>query len=248
MLEIKDRIGIPDHKTSGVDTIEGCRDKEHFKSYPKDISYRYNSKGFRDYEWPEDLSEVIWCVVDSFTVGIGQPFEETWPYLLGEKTGKRCINLGEDGCSNDTIALRTREIFKLYNPKLVVIMWSYLQRRRIGNKNVHHDRKDFGYPEDITNFVKNYKLVNELPISIINTIIPNTVLLGISKKILKYFLGKKTGINNIDLFEVEQVDWARDFHHFDIKTSQNITDYMLSRAENITPSLTNNLNNTKIIT
>jgi len=236
MLKIKDRIGVPDHKTSGIDTIEKCEDQEHFKSYPKDISYRYNSRGFRDNEWPDDLSDVIWCVGDSFTVGIGQPFEETWPYLLERKLGKRCLNLGEDGCSNDTIALRTQEICKLYNPKLVVIMWSYLHRRRVGNKDVHYDRKDFGFPEDIKNFLKNFKIVNKLPISIINTIIPNTMpgRFQKNKSFLNYYLQKKTGVKN-DLTEVKQVDWARDFHHFDINTSQNITNHIISRAKIFLP-------------
>ena len=158
MLRVTKMIGVPESKTSGIDSIEFCDNPVHFKSYPKAISYRYNSRGFRDREWPEDLSDVIWCVGDSFTVGLGQPFEETWPYLLEKKSGKRCLNLGENGCSNDTIALRTLEIYKLYNPKLVVIMWSFLARRRIGDVNVHHDQNDFGDKEDIANFVKNYKI------------------------------------------------------------------------------------------
>jgi len=77
MLRVENKIGIPESKATGMDTLELCLNKEYFKSYTKQISYRYNSKGFRDDEWPEDLSDVIWCVGDSFTVGIGQPFEET---------------------------------------------------------------------------------------------------------------------------------------------------------------------------
>ena len=50
---------------------------------------------------------------DSFTAGIGQPQEETWPQLLQKKIGKRCLNLGEDGCSNDTIYLRIKKIVEL---------------------------------------------------------------------------------------------------------------------------------------
>jgi hypothetical protein len=93
VLKIKNRIGIPESKNSGMDTLEKCLDKDHYLSYTKDISYRYNSRGFRDHEWPEDLSDVIWCVGDSFTVGIGQPFEETWPNILQKQIGMRCLNL-----------------------------------------------------------------------------------------------------------------------------------------------------------
>ena len=60
MLKIRNRMGIPESKNSGMDTLEECHDKDHYLSYTKDISYRYNSKGFRDHEWPEDLSDVVW--------------------------------------------------------------------------------------------------------------------------------------------------------------------------------------------
>jgi hypothetical protein len=172
MLNVENRTGVPETKTSGLDTLEYCLDKDHFLSYTKDISYRYNSKGFRDTEWPVDMSDVIWCVGDSFTVGIGQPYEETWPYLLGKTLGKRCINLGEDGCSNDTMALRIKEICKLHSPKLIVVMWSYLARRRVNGDNTSHDKKDFGVDKDLANFLKNYETVNSLPTNIINLLIP----------------------------------------------------------------------------
>ena len=232
MLRIPKNIGTLETKTTGTDSIEYCYDLKHFKSYSKNISYRYNSRGFRDHEWPEDLSEVIWCIGDSFTVGIGQPFEETWPYLLEKKSGKRCINLGEDGCSNDTMALRAQEIFKSFNPNLIVIMWSYLHRRRVGDKNVHYFKKDFGVQEDIMNFSKNYKIVNDLPIPIINTTIPDILPEINAEKRLNYFLEKLTGTVP-DLTPVEQVDWARDYLHFDIKTSHKITDYICQRLKDI---------------
>lgn len=221
MLEIKNRIGLPESKTKAPDTLDTCLDKKHYLSYEKDISYKYNSKGFRDHEWPDDLSDVIWCVGDSFTVGIGQPFAETWPQILQEKTKKRCINLGEDGCSNDTMTLRIQEIYKLHNPKLIVVMWSYLARRRVNGENVSHDKDDFGNKEDMENFIKNFKIVNELPISVINTIVPNAYTRNDS---INHFIKKITGNISWKLTPVQQLDWARDHVHFDIKTSQNIVD------------------------
>ena len=208
MLKIRNHMGVPESKTLSKDTLEECGDKDHFLSYTKDISYRYNSRGFRDHEWPEDLSDVVWCVGDSFTVGIGQPFEETWPKLLQKKLGKRCLNLGENGCANDTMALRIQEICKLHSPKLVVVMWSYFARRRVNGENVHHDRNHFGVDKDMANFSKNFKIVNELPTNIINLIIP--------------FAFEDTEMlnkNHPDLNCLRQLDYARDHHHFDVKTS-----------------------------
>ena len=229
MLKIQDRIGIPESDTSGTDTLLRCRNKKHFLSFPKKISYKYNSKGFRDDEWPEDLSDVIWCVGDSFTVGIGQPFEETWPSLLQKKLGKRCLNIGQDGCSNDTMALRIKEIYKLHSPKLIVVMWSYLQRRRVNNENVHHDKKHFGNNEDLDNFKENYTYVNKLPTTIIHSMIPTAFTGEEIKSVTEYVIKNTVGSDQIK--HVEQLDWARDHRHFGIQSSAKIVDRIIGEIK-----------------
>jgi hypothetical protein len=234
MLKIRYCMGRPESKDSGMDTLEECLDKDHYLSHTKDISYRYNSRGFRDHEWPEDLSNVVWCVGDSFTVGTGQPFEESWPQVLEKKIGKRCINLGEDGCANDTLALRIQEICKLYKPKLIVVMWSYLHRRRIDGENVQFDKKDFGADRDLKNFIKNYELCAGEQTKIIHSIIPGIGLnsnYAIADNILSYILQKKNSIHNLIVFP--QLDYARDHHHFDIKTSELVTDLMIEKINTI---------------
>tara|TARA_R110002167_G_scaffold222450_1_gene427414 strand:- start:161 stop:853 length:693 start_codon:yes stop_codon:yes gene_type:complete len=218
MLKIRNRMSISERKNIGIDTLEQCYDKDHYLSYTKDISYRYNSRGFRDYEWPRDLSDVVWCVGDSFTVGIGQPFEETWPQLLGKKLGKTCLNIGEDGCANDTMALRIQEICKLHSPKLVVVMWSYFARRRMNGENVHHDRNHFGVDKDMANFSKNFKIVNELPTNIINLIIP-----------FAFDDTKMLNENHPDLNCLTQLDYARDHFHFDVKTSVGVCQLIIKK-------------------
>ena len=218
MLKIRNRMGIPESKNSGMDTLEECHDKDHYLSYTKDISYRYNSKGFRDHEWPEDLSDVVWCVGDSFTVGVGQPFEETWPQLLGKKLGKTCLNIGEDRCANDTMALRIQEICKLHSPKLVVVMWSYFARRRVNGENVHHDRNHFGVDKDMANFSKNFKIVNELPTKIINLLIP-----------FAFDDVKSVKEKYKNTIFTRNIDYARDHHHFDFKTSRGVSQLIIKK-------------------
>ena len=226
MLRIEDNVNIQ-HSGTGTDTLKRCFDKKHYLSYTKNISYKYNSRGFRDNEWPEDLSNVIWCVGDSFTVGIGQPFEETWPQLLQKKQGRRCINVSEDGCSNDTISLRVNEIANTYKPKLIIIMWSYFSRRRVDGVNVSHDKKDFGNKKDLKNFIKNYTYVNNLPTTIIHSVIPKAFM----ENYTEYVTKKITGINKIKY--VKQLDWARDHHHFDIKTSSVFVEWVHKQITNI---------------
>jgi hypothetical protein len=234
MLKIKKRIGVLESTTSGIDSPDECLDKDHFLNYAKDISYTYNSKGFRDDEWPEDLSDVIWCVGDSFTVGVGQPFKETWSQVLESKLGKRCINIGEDGCSNDMIQLRVNEIIRNYNPRLIVVMWSYLHRRFVNTENVHSDKNDFGPDKDLENFVKNYNLCKSEQTKIVHSIIPGAGTNSNPNEadnILKYFLKKKYDLQDLIVFP--QLDYARDYHHFDIKTSELATDLLIKKINTI---------------
>lgn len=48
----------------------------------------------------------ILCLGDSFTHGDAVAYEETWPYLLQQLTGRRVLNLGVGGYGIDQIALK----------------------------------------------------------------------------------------------------------------------------------------------
>lgn len=121
---------------SGIDSPEHCLDKKHFDLYPFAIDYQYNNRGFRDHEWPtqlQDLREAIWCIGDSFTVGIGQPFDHIWPQVLSRRSHTRTIAVAMDGASNDWIYRRAKQIQTEISPRLMIVMWSYTHRREHAN-------------------------------------------------------------------------------------------------------------------
>lgn len=143
---------------SGLDSPESNFDKKKFWHYPYDISYDYNSRGFRDVEWPLDnksLSDAIWCVGDSFTVGLGAPITHTWPYLLQQITHCRTINVALDGASNNWIARRACDILRAVQPRNMVIMLSFAERRESSLDNFvntawhsyYQDVRDATWPE-----------------------------------------------------------------------------------------------------
>lgn len=124
---------------SGIDSFNECHDREHFKTFPHPVIYQYNSRGFRDTEWPstlEELQECVWCVGDSFTVGIGSPAEHMWSNILQSKINKRCINVSMDGASNKWIARKVIETLRTINPKLIIIHWSYPTRGEIDDNTL----------------------------------------------------------------------------------------------------------------
>ena len=241
LLEIKENKNLKT-EFSGIDSLDPCVNKEHFKNYNKKISYEYNAQGFRDKEWPTDLKNKIWCIGDSFTVGVGQPAEETWPALLEKELNERCINISQDGCSNDLIAARAKQVIEKFQPTAVIIMWSYFWRRFINGKNVHYDAGQRELPsDDIDNFLKNLFAVNDSFKRVINLTIPDCfiedsstrfkILKVKNKKNFKKVLNLVSDRTIPDIIEVEQVDYARDSHHFDILTSQNIVKQILENLQ-----------------
>lgn len=115
---------------TGIDSPEQCVDIDHYNSYPWPIVYKYNSRGYRDAEWPDDLDNAIWCFGDSFTVGLGSAHLHTWTQQLQKQSGVRTINIGMNGASNNWISRKIRE-FSAVNirPRAVAVHWSYLHRR-----------------------------------------------------------------------------------------------------------------------
>jgi len=216
---------------SGMDSINGCQDKKHFSSYKKPISYRFNAMGYRDNEWPNSLNNLIWCIGDSFTLGLGQPVHETWPKMLESRTGLRCLNLGEDGCSNDSIQLKAQFISKNYLPSVLVIMWSYLHRRYIDGRNVHFDRENFGNEYDIKNFVSNYKAVENIGCNVVHSVIPNCCI----DKDIRPTVDRL--LPNNDIIWIKQLDRSRDGHHFDIKTSDGLSRLIEKRIYSLIPKI-----------
>jgi hypothetical protein len=119
-------------QTTGMDSKELCRDLQHYQSYPHQIEYRYNDRGYRDDAWPDSLRvlrDAVWCIGDSFTVGIGSPRSHTWTYLLQQALGQRTINVSMDGASNNWIARRAIRVIKHLAPEVMILHWSYVNRR-----------------------------------------------------------------------------------------------------------------------
>jgi hypothetical protein len=169
---------------SGIDSPENCNDKQYFQSYPHAIEYCYNSRGYRDQEWPTELLELqnsIWCIGDSFTVGLGNPIEHTWPYILQQQTSQRTINVSMDGASNEWMARKIKRIVEVIAPKTIVVQWSYFPRRELPS-NADDEKRIMRYHplqlEDEIN-IENFKncVLETIKIckncQIINSIIPD---------------------------------------------------------------------------
>lgn len=118
----------------GTDCADRCLDPAHFANYPHTVQYCFNSRGFRDQEWPDnkdDLEQAVWCVGDGFTLGIGVPLEHSWPWLLQQSLDRRCINVSMYGASNTWISRTAQAISQALPNATVIVHWTYIQRREM---------------------------------------------------------------------------------------------------------------------
>jgi len=176
---------------SGIDSHYLCKDPLHFKSYPYKIEYVYNSRGYRDQEWPESpeqLKNSIWCLGDSFTVGLGSAVSRTWPHVLEKATDTRTINVSMDGASNSWIQRHALDVCQQIQPKIMVIHWSYITRDELPNDSIIDEERRIHYSDeliiDTTRAMRNFKrLVFDLEANkghtrIIHSFVPEFVVTG----------------------------------------------------------------------
>ena len=155
-------------KYSGQDHPDRCKDPHHFNAYPNTVEYVYNSRGFRDAEWPSDLNNAVWCIGDSFTVGVGSPVTHTWPYLLAQALNQQVINVSMDGASNQWIARKAVQLSQLTTPQAIVIHWSYVERREDPDtalndeqRRLSHLPSEIGIIDCLLNFQQCVELVEQ---------------------------------------------------------------------------------------
>ena len=212
-------------RESGLDSQKKCLDRKHFDSYPYSVEYRYNSRGFRDAEWPksfEELKNSIWCFGDSFTVGIGSSVEHTWVNILQRRTGIRCINVSMDGASNEWIARKINRVLEEINPQWIVVQWSYLHRTESSNTNLIDESRQIYHLDNLSeehqidNFKKIRSGIKDTTVHIIESFIPESI----------------TPLNGPTEFielEIEQIDFARDGHHYDHLTAGKFVDSIIGQ-------------------
>lgn len=220
-------------KTSGIDDPALCLFTNHFKNFKYEVVYNYNSRGFRGNEWPETIEEAqsaIWCIGDSFTVGLGSPYNHTWTQVLQKESNKPTINVSMDGASNEWISKTAIKILNEVKPVNMVLMWSYIHRRHstpvkkpsntIDDEQLRQHYIDSTDIEDMENFSQCVQSL--LPwkdqTNFIHLTIPRYApsnLVNQGHDILRHYY-----TNVVPYFK--HLDFARDFHHFDLLTSQHV--------------------------
>ena len=175
---------LPSHSnqrwpTQGIDSREHCGNRVRFDSYAWPIEYVYNSRGFRDVEWPHtstELKNAVWCVGDSFTSGTGCPESHRWSNKL-QSQGYSTINVAMDGASNQWIARAVQQIDQAVSPANIVVMWSYTHRREQPDSNLDSAQRRLHYvkstvAQDWQNFLDCRQQISDCKANIVEFAVP----------------------------------------------------------------------------
>jgi len=251
----KEKYSGCDHPERVVDTgklinEDGIDKLKHWHAYSKPVHYTYNSRGFRDEEWPSSLSELQETPIifgDSFIVGLGQPEEERVSNLLG------AINYAMDGASNDWIARRGSQYLEEVKPKKAAVQWSYVHRRESNDNTIEDDslRKlwysECTVEEDLDNFIQNVIKLESVAINN-NVNLVHSFIPGFARKkagIIKWGdlkeIRAKAALEVIDMARpyikkcvdfCMVIDYSRDAHHYDIETAKKYAEEIEKRWQN----------------
>ena len=162
--------------TLGLDSLEHCFDKNHYKSYPDDIVYKFNSMGYRDIE--QYSGNEILAIGDSFTLGLGVNVDDTWPAQLSKILNYPVLNFSLNGASNDWIVRRASELMNFFNPNAIIVHYTFSHRRERPFPDWHDDERTeceplYSNEQNLTNWQENFKKINQLSAPIVHSFIPN---------------------------------------------------------------------------
>ncbi len=97
-----------------------------------DITYKWNTHGFRSDEFVDDGQDSIIAIGDSCAIGIGCPVEHTWPSILREKfPNTKLYNLGLAAASSDYVVRAIAKTIDVLCPRAVFVQWPTLSSREI---------------------------------------------------------------------------------------------------------------------
>ena len=156
-IDINEYLSVPNMinyqgQYCGIDSPgESNRSLRDFKEYPiQNFDYKFNSWGFRAEDFEQYLGDKVnICLGDSITVNIGGPVEHSWCGQLAEYFDIPTLNLGMSAAGNDAIKLVCNRACELFDVQNIFVIYSYLHRRTVDNKFIHHtdtsDTENFDY-------------------------------------------------------------------------------------------------------
>ena len=102
-----------------------------------EVTYRFNSLGFRGEEFDPDAPVKLFVSGCSNTFGVGVEFEESWPFLFKQKLAEQrgvpessvnLMNFAQGGASNDYVTRTLVEQSSRVRPDVILAGFTHMHR------------------------------------------------------------------------------------------------------------------------
>lgn len=132
-LDIIDYLGKDNLKNKffnkqipATDFIPARPNTEQFKWAGDTTEYRYNALGYRsNIEYTTNVDQVILCLGDSDSFGIGINNDNIWPTLIQQETNTTVYNLSVLGASVDSLTRIAVQTIQALENKVVAVLMHY---------------------------------------------------------------------------------------------------------------------------
>lgn len=218
--DLKQTIGIPFYSnlkcdTLGLDSLEHCFDRNHYKSYPK-VTYSFNEIGFR-FKLPTTTTRPILAIGDSFTLGLGVNEEDTWPSELSRILNIPVLNFSLNGASNDWMSRKTKALLEFFDPVAILVHYTFSHRRELPHTDWFDDERTECSPiyteqENFENWQTNFNFMSSLNLPTVHSFIP-----GWHTQFVDY-----TKLPGKVIPPTKIIDLARDGFHYGVQTHKEL--------------------------
>ena len=150
----------------GMDSRAHCFDHRRFDQHPP-VSYQFNQVGFRTHSVDKFEHNAILVLGDSFTLGLGNNTQERYTDLLEQQLLHQVLNFSLNGASNDWIARKLQQLLQLFQPKAIVIHYTFSHRRERPQPDWHDDERTeceplYSSEENYQNWFTNFQTIQAL--------------------------------------------------------------------------------------
>jgi hypothetical protein len=226
---VAQKINIPFYanlqtNTLGMDSKQHCFNAELFDASPP-VSYQFNQVGFRTHSIDHFDPNAILVLGDSFTLGLGVNGADRFSDIIEQRTGHQVLNFSLNGASNDWIARKLQQLLTVFQPRAIVVHYTFSHRRERPNLDWLDDERTECEPfysgqENFDNWTANF---NRICVLAKDTKLVHSFIPIWHDKSVGY-----TRFGNNVLAPCPQLDCARDGFHYGPLTHQLLADKITS--------------------
>ncbi len=152
------------------------------------VSYTFNEYGYRigPSDWNLNSSKKrLLALGCSHTVGVGVPWDDTWPVLLAKHADYELFNLASSGSAGDVAVRTLYSVVDIIKPDLVAILWPEVNRYEF-YENFKFDADGDEYELTHSRSIWNDESIAEMQNHLYNLHQKNLIFLDMMQQLYKF--------------------------------------------------------------